>query len=121
MRTAGSQVNYQYVSIELFRVWLLSELIVCVLAVGLAVGLRRRLAPWVTCLLLLGAWIALAPIEVFVQEGRDAILQRVVLPYWGIRPLNDLLLMPFLVLGMAPLVLALTDALEQHPAGKDLG
>ncbi|MBX6314575.1 MAG: hypothetical protein IRY99_16930 [Isosphaeraceae bacterium] len=40
----GNQVNYQ-VNIERYRLWMLAELVVSALAVALAVGLRRRLAP----------------------------------------------------------------------------
>src|SRR5262245_52669626 len=60
--------------------------------------------------------MALVPVEAFVQEGRDAVLNRVQLPYWGVRVFNDLLRIPFMVLGMAPMVLALTDALHNDRA-----
>jgi hypothetical protein len=113
----GNQVNYQ-VNIERYRLWMLTELVVSALAVALAAGLRRRLALWVTCSLLVGAWVALGPVEGFIHEGRDAILDRVQLPNWEARLFNDLLAMPFLVFRMIPLVLAATDAFRGDRAGR---
>ena len=68
------------------------------------------------CCLLLGAWVAFAPAEGFVHEGRDAILDWIRLTYWEVRVFNDLLAMPFVVLSTIPLVLAVTDAVRKHRA-----
>jgi hypothetical protein len=112
-RMPGKRVHYQ-VNIALYDLWIRAELVVCVLAVALAVRFRKRLAPWVTGCLLLGPWVALAPIEWFVHEARDAILERIRLPYWGVRVFDDLVLMPISVLTMIPLVLAVADAVRMH-------
>jgi hypothetical protein len=58
MRMPGNQVNYR-VDIERYQLWMLTETVVAASAVAMATCFRKRLAPWVTCCLLLGIWVAL--------------------------------------------------------------
>jgi hypothetical protein len=59
-----------------------------------------------------GVWVALAPAEVFVHQLRNAILERVRWPRWGVVGLNDLFSLPFRVFWMVPLVAALVNHLR---------
>jgi hypothetical protein len=107
----GSRVSY-HVEIERYRLWMLIELIAAGLAFGIASGLRRRLAPWAIGGLLAVAWAALGPAEGFVNEARDAVLGRFPLPIWGAVLFDGLLRMPFRVLWLTPLVLAVVATLR---------
>jgi len=113
VRSPGKQLSYT-INIELYNCWMLTQISICALAVGLAAMFRRRLVPWQTCCLLVGAYLALDPIEWFVHTGRDAILDRVQLPSWAVRVGNDLLTMPFLILGAVPMVLAILDRIRRN-------
>lgn len=110
--TPGSRVSYQ-VDIERYRLWMLIELVVFGLAFGIASGLRRRPAPWAIGGLLAVAWAALGPAEAFANEGRDAVLDRFPLPIWGVVLFDRLLKMPFRVLWLTPLVLAVAGTLRR--------
>jgi hypothetical protein len=109
--TPGSRISY-HVEIERYRLWMLTELVMSGLALGLASGLRRRLAPWAIGVLLAVAWAALGPAEGFANEARDAVLDRFSLPIWGAVLFDGLLKMPFRVLWLTPLVLAVVATLR---------
>jgi hypothetical protein len=111
VRVPGSLVHYR-INAELYDHWMRVELFLALQAVAFAALLRRRLAPWGTSFLLVGVWVALAPAESFVHDFRDAILERVYWPRWRVVGLNDLLLMPFRVFWMVPLVAAVMDQLR---------
>jgi hypothetical protein len=110
VRAPGRSVHYQ-INADLYDRWMQTELFLALLAVAAAVRFRERLAPWVTATLLVGFWVALAPAEGFVHQFRDAILERVHWPRWGVVVLNDVLLMPFRVFWMVPLVADVMDRL----------
>jgi hypothetical protein len=104
-RVPGTELRS--LDIEWFRLWMLAESTLCALALATALAFRRRLAPWVVCCLLSGAWVAQQPVEFFTQEVRDAILLRYHPPIWAVRLLNDLLAMPFVMLAVVPIVAVL--------------
>ncbi len=107
----GSRVSYQ-INIERYRLWTLIELVVSGLAFRIASGLRRRLAPWAIGGLLAVAWATLGPAEAFANEGIASVLDRFPLPPWGVLLFDRLLKMPFRVLWLTPLVLAVTGTLR---------
>ena len=110
--TPGVGTTFPSVDIDRYRLWMLICLVFCGLALGLAATLRRRLAPWALGVLLASALATSAGVEQFSKMGRDAILDQVQLPRWGVILLDRILNVPFAAIGLLPMTWAWSAAIR---------
>ncbi len=107
---APGRPGYYRVNIEAYRAWNLIQLAIAALAAWVVATRRRRLpAATVGASVLVVWWGLSVPSQFFYQQGRNAILEAMPLPWTATRALDTLLTLPFGIVYLVPMAAAVLD------------